>query len=66
MRNRFRMVAIPSHLEVGDNFLAFDPKEMQASYDAGDKLGRSADPWSKTPPSYGDLAPWTYKSVKPL
>jgi len=55
---RFRLVSIPDDAEVGDNFLAFDPDQMQASFDVGYALGRSADPWKRTPPILQDVPTW--------
>jgi hypothetical protein len=31
---------------------------MQASFDIGYELGRSADPWKRTPPILQDMPTW--------
>lgn len=55
---RFRTVAIPQGADIGDNALAFDPKQMQAAFDAGLALGAQPDPWSVAPPLLNDFPPW--------
>jgi predicted acylesterase/phospholipase RssA len=55
---RFRLVSIPDDAEVGQNFLAFDPDQMQKSFDVGYQLGRKDDPWQRTPPMLQDLPTW--------
>jgi len=59
---RFRLVSIPDDAEVGQNFLAFDPDQMRASFDVGYELGRSADPWKRTPPIMQDMPSWLLES----
>ena len=55
---RFRLVAIPDDVDVGDNALAFDPKQMQDSFDVGYALGQRPDPWQRQPVSLGDIPEW--------
>ena len=55
---RFRTVAIPQGADTGGNSLAFDPKQMQAGFDAGLALGAQPDPWSVAPPLVNDFPPW--------
>jgi predicted acylesterase/phospholipase RssA len=55
---RFRLVSIPDDAEVGQDFLAFDPDQMQKSFDVGYQLGRKDDPWQRTPPMLQDLPTW--------
>ena len=54
----FRLVSIPDDADVGHNFLAFDPEQMRTSFDLGYELGRSPDPWKRTPPILQDIPPW--------
>jgi predicted acylesterase/phospholipase RssA len=51
----FNMVAIPDKLEIGNDPLAFDPKQMRAAFDAGRALAKREQPWSSEPESLGDL-----------
>ena len=60
---RFRFISIPDDADVGHNFLAFDPDQMQASFDVGYELGRSADPWRRTPPILQDMPTWLIESA---
>jgi predicted acylesterase/phospholipase RssA len=59
---KFRIVSIPDDADVGQNFLAFDPEQMQTSFDLGYELGRSADPWRRTPPILQDMPTWLLES----
>ena len=59
---QFRFVSIPDDANVGHNFLAFDPDQMRASFDVGYELGRSADPWRRTPPILQDMPTWLIQS----
>ena len=63
---RFRMVSIPDDADVGHNFLAFDPAQMQTSFDVGYELGRSTDPWKRTPPILQDMPTWLMDVTKAL
>ena len=54
----FRLVSIPDDADVGQNFLAFDPEQMRTSFDLGYELGRSPDPWKRTPPILQDIPTW--------
>ena len=54
----FRLVSIPDDADVGHNFLAFDPGQMRTSFDLGYELGRSPDPWKRTPPILQDIPTW--------
>ena len=55
---KFRFVSIPDDAKVGHDFLAFDPEQMRASFDVGYELGRSEDPWRRTPPLLQDMPTW--------
>ena len=55
---RFQMVAIPERVDIGDNALAFDPKQMRAAFEAGYGLGKQPQPWAGVPPIVKDLPPW--------
>jgi len=57
---RFNFVAIPDDADVGHDFLAFDPGQMQASFDVGYELGRSQDPWTDRPPVIKGLPDWAF------
>jgi len=57
---RFNLVAIPDDVDAGEDPLAFDPAQMQASFEAGYELGRRSDPWEKRPPIIGDMPGWAF------
>jgi hypothetical protein len=59
----FKMVAIPDDVDVGDDPLAFDPKQMRAAFDAGRALGRQPDHWSTVPPNLGDIPTWALEQM---
>ena len=59
----FRMLAIPDSVEIGQDPLAFDPKQMRAAFDAGRALGKR-DQWSTTPPNVGDIPSWVFEQIK--
>jgi predicted acylesterase/phospholipase RssA len=61
---KFKMVAIPDNVDVGNDPLAFDPKQMHAAFDAGRLLGKKPDPWSSAPPNLGDIPSWALKSIE--
>jgi len=60
----FRMVAIPDNVDIGNDPLAFDPKQMRAAFDAGRSLAKQPDPWSSTPPNLGDIPSWALESIE--
>lgn len=60
----FKLVAIPDDVDVGNDPLAFDPKQMRAAFDAGRALGKEPDPWSSAPPNLGDIPSWALKSIE--
>lgn len=60
----FRLVAIPDEVEVGNDPLAFDPKQMRAAFDAGRSLARQPDPWSNAPPNLGDIPSWALEAIE--
>jgi predicted acylesterase/phospholipase RssA len=60
----FNMVAIPDDVEVGNDPLAFDPKQMRAAFDAGRALAKQPDPWSSSPPNLGDIPAWALESIE--
>ena len=62
----FNMVAIPDEVEIGNDPLAFDPKQMRAAFDAGRALAKQPDPWSSKPPNTGDVPPWVMKAIDDL
>jgi hypothetical protein len=59
----FNMVAIPDEVEIGNDPLAFDPKQMRAAFDSGRALAKQPDPWSSTPPDVGDIPPWAIDAI---
>jgi hypothetical protein len=60
----FRMVAIPDDVDIGNDPLAFDPKQMRAAFDAGRSLAKQPDPWSSVPPNLGDIPSWALESIE--
>ena len=60
----FKMVAIPDNVDVGDDPLAFDPKQMRAAFDAGRALGKQPDHWLTVPPNLGDIPSWAFELMK--
>ena len=60
----FNLVAIPDDVEVGNDPLAFDPKQMRAAFDAGRSLGKQPDPWSSAPPNLGDIPSWALEKIE--
>jgi hypothetical protein len=60
----FKMVAIPDDVNVGQDPLAFDPKQMRAAFDAGRALGRQPDHWLTVPPNAGDVPSWVFEQIK--
>jgi hypothetical protein len=60
----FRMVAIPDDVNVGDDPLAFNPKQMRAAFDAGRALGKQPDRWPIAPPNVGDVPSWVFEQIK--
>jgi predicted acylesterase/phospholipase RssA len=61
---RFQMVAIPEEVDVGDNALAFDPKQMRSAFETGYRLGKQPQPWESVPPIVKDLPPWALDVVR--
>ena len=62
---RFHYVEIPAGVDIGDNMLAFDPKQMRAAFDAGRELGRRAGTWSTEPALLaGDVPPWLLEELR--
>jgi predicted acylesterase/phospholipase RssA len=60
----FKMVAIPDNVDVGQDPLAFDPKQMRAAFDAGRALGKRPDYWLTVPPNVGDIPSWVFEQMK--
>ena len=60
----FNMVAIPDEVEIGNDPLAFDPKQMRAAFDAGRALAKQPDPWSSKPPNTGDVPSWAMDAIE--
>jgi hypothetical protein len=60
----FNMVAIPDDVEIGNDPLAFDPKQMRAAFDAGRALAKQPDPWSSAPPNLGDIPSWALEAIE--
>ena len=59
----FKLVAIPDDVDIGNDPLAFDPKQMRAAFDAGRSLAKQPDPWSIAPPNLGDIPAWALESI---
>jgi hypothetical protein len=60
----FKMVAIPDQVDIGNDPLAFDPKQMRAAFEAGRALAKQPEPWSSQPPDAGDIPPWVIDAIK--
>lgn len=60
----FNMVAIPESVKIGQDALAFDPKQMLAAFEAGRAMAQQADPWSKSPDNVGDIPSWAMDAIK--
>jgi hypothetical protein len=60
----FNMVAIPDEVEIGNDPLAFDPKQMRAAFNAGRTLANESDPWGHQPPDAGDVPPWAMDLIQ--
>jgi predicted acylesterase/phospholipase RssA len=60
----FKLAAIPDNVDVGDDPLAFDPKQMRAAFDAGRALGKQPDHWMTVPPNLGDIPNWAFEQLK--
>ena len=59
----FNMIAIPDEVAIGNDPLAFDPKQMRAAFDAGRALAKQPDPWVSKPPNAGDIPPWAMEAI---
>jgi hypothetical protein len=57
----FDMVALPDDVPISGKPLAFDQAEMRRVFNAGERLGRSAEPWLHRPPASDQLGPWLIK-----
>jgi hypothetical protein len=62
----FKMVAIPDEVEIGNDPLAFDPKQMRAAFNSGRALAKQSEPWSSKPPNTGDIPPWAIDAIEDL
>ena len=60
----FKMAAIPDNVDIGNDPLAFDPKQMRAAFDAGRALGKQPDHWLTVPPNLGDIPSWALELMK--
>ena len=60
----FNLVGIAPEVEIGKDPLAFDPKQMQAAFDAGRELAKQPDPWQKDPPHTNDLPDWVTEMIR--
>jgi hypothetical protein len=60
----FKMVAIPDNVEIGNDPLAFDPKQMRAAFDAGRARAKQPDAWSSAPPNLGDIPSWALDAIE--
>ena len=60
----FKMAAIPDNVDIGNDPLAFDPKQMRAAFDAGLALGKRPDHWVTVPPNVGDIPSWVFEQMK--
>ena len=60
----FKMVAIPDDVKIGNDPLAFDPKQMRSAFDAGYASAKQSQPWSSAPSSVGDLPTWALEAIQ--
>lgn len=60
----FKMVAIPDDVDIGNDPLAFDTKQMRAAFDAGRSLAKQPDAWSSAPPNLGDIPSWALEAIE--
>jgi predicted acylesterase/phospholipase RssA len=60
----FNVVAIPDDVDVGNDPLAFDPKQMRTAFEVGREMAKQEQPWSSTPDNFGDLPSWAVKSIE--
>jgi predicted acylesterase/phospholipase RssA len=61
---KFNLVAIPDDLEIGNDPLAFDPKQMRAAFDAGRAIAKQEQPWVDSPENLGDIPAWAFDAIK--
>lgn len=60
----FRLAAIPNEVDIGNDPLAFDPKQMRAAFDSGRAMAKKPDHWMTTPPNTGDIPAWALEQFK--
>lgn len=60
----FRLAAIPNDVNIGNDPLAFDPKQMRAAFDAGRAMAKKPDHWMTVPPNTGDIPSWALEQIK--
>lgn len=60
----FKLTAIPNEVDIGNDPLEFDPKQMRAAFDAGRALAKNPNHWMTTPPNTGDVPSWVFDQVK--
>jgi len=60
----FKLAAIPNDVDIGNDPLAFDPKQMRAAFDAGRAMAKKPDHWMTVPPNTGDIPNWVLEQVK--
>ena len=61
---RFHYVEIPAGIDIGNDMLAFDQKQMRAAYDAGRALGLKPTSWSTEPALLTDMPPWALEEIR--
>jgi hypothetical protein len=57
----YNHVSIPASVPVSGQPLAFDTQEMARVYEAGQRLGKTPDPWLHVPPQSDQIGPWAIK-----
>jgi hypothetical protein len=60
----FKLAAIPNDVDIGNDPLAFDPKQMRAAFDAGRAMAKKPDHWMTVPPNTGDIPSWALEQIK--
>jgi hypothetical protein len=60
----FKLAAIPNDVNIGNDPLAFDPKQMKAAFDAGRAMASKPDHWMTVPPNTGDIPSWAFEQIR--
>jgi hypothetical protein len=61
---KFNMVSIPESVGIGNDPLAFDPKQMREAFEAGRAMAKQEGTWLDSPENVGDLPVWVLEAIK--